>query len=252
MFKKMKLAGKMSIILAAALVVVFVIQIVATAKMTSSAIMKATSAELTAIAESNGHQVQKILDAAGTTSGDIQSFLTRSYRIAAEDPAQMAMPTTAEAASMNRSEIYDRTLISLNYDVELYIRESARNTAANNEDIMGVGVMFEPYKFQDDIRDFAFYVETGSTDADVEPFGAYETYAAEDYYQQAAQAGQAIVTEPYDYNGVKMVSYAQPILHNGELQGVVMADINVTNFAKSIPPARNIPPCTPRSLTTTL
>lgn len=232
MIKKMKLTGKLSIILGFALTIVLVIQIIITTLMSSNAIINATSAELTAVAASNGHQVQQVFDAAGTTSTGIQNFLNRAYQTAEKDPSQMEMPTTEEAAGMNQSEIYKRTLTSLNYDVELYIRESARNTAANNEDIAGVGVMFEPYKFQDDIRDFAFYVDAGNTDADVKPYGSYEFYSSEIYYQESAKSGKAIVTEPYDYDGRKIVTYAQPILHNGELQGVVVADINVSNFSK--------------------
>ena len=40
------------------------------------------------------------------------------------------------------SEIYGNTLTSLNYDVEVFLRENARNTAKHNRDIAGVGVMF--------------------------------------------------------------------------------------------------------------
>lgn len=115
----------------------------------------------------------------------------------------------------------------------LYIRENARNAAATNDDLAGVGVMFEPYAFQDVMRNFAFYVEVENADADVKPFGTYETYSAEIYYQDAVSSGQAVVTDPYEYNGTRMVSYATPIIHNGELQGVTMADINVSNFDKA-------------------
>lgn len=241
MFKKMKLASKLAVVIGACLAVIFTVLIVLTAMMYSNAINNSVSSELTAISQANSQQVQQIFDAAGTVASDIQSYLLRSYKIAEKDPSQTLMPATEEAASMNQSEIYGRTLTSLNYDMELYIRESARNTAANNDDIAGVGVMFEPYAFQKDMKDFAFYVEAGKADEDVEPFGTYETYSSEVYYQEAASLKQAIVTDPFDYNGIKMVTYAVPIIHNGVLEGVVMADINVSNFAKVNSTSENYP-----------
>lgn len=232
MFKKMKLAPKMAVVIGTCLAVIFVILIGLTVRMSGTAIGNAVTSELLAVSEANGQQIQQIFDAAGTVAKDMQSYLNRAYKIADTDPSQMLMPATEEAANMNQSEIYGRTLTSLNYDVELYIRETARNTAADNDDIAGVGVMFEPYAFQDDMKDFAFYVEAGNADADVEPFGAYEDYSSEIYYKDAATAGKAIVTDPYDYNGNRMVSYATPIIYNGQLQGVVMADILIANFKK--------------------
>lgn len=232
MLKKMKLAPKLAIVIGTCLTVIFAVLILLTAIMSGSAINAAVSGELRAISRSNALQIQQIFDVAGTTADDIEAYLNRSYQIAEEDPSQMLMPTTEEAANMNQSEIYKRTLTSLNYDVELYIRETARNTAATNEDIAGVGVMFEPYAFQEDMRDFAFYVETGKATEDVEPFGSYETYSTETYYREAASTGVAVVTDPYEYNGNRMVSYAKPIIHKGKLQGVTMADINISNFDK--------------------
>ncbi len=112
------------------------------------------------------------------------------------------------------------------------MRETAKNTALHNEDIEGVGVMFEPFSFQKDMPDFAFYVDKANVDAKIQPFGVYSDYSQEIYYQAAAQEKITVVTDPYEYNGVTMVSYATPILHQGSLKGVVMADINVNNFSK--------------------
>lgn len=232
MFKKMKLAPKLAVVIGACLAVIFMILIGLTVRMSGTAISNSVTSELLAVSQANGQQIQQIFDSAGTVAKDMQSYLYRAYKIADTDPSQMLMPTTEEAEGMTQSEIYGRTLTSLNYDVELYIRETARNTAADNDDIAGVGVMFEPYAFQDDMKDFAFYVEAGNADADVEPFGTYEDYSSEIYYKDAAASGKATVTEPYDYNGNKLVSYATPIIYDGQLQGVVMADIFISNFNK--------------------
>lgn len=232
MFKKLKLSQKLSIVIGICLTVILSILITLTAVMSGRAINTSVSDELAAISRGNALEIQQVFDAAETVATNIEHYLNRSYKIADEDPSQMLMPTTEEAASMNQSEIYQRTLTSLNYDVELYLRENARNAAATNQDLAGVAVMFEPYAFQDDMKDFAFYVDEESADDDVVPFGVYEDYSAEGYYKDAATAGTAIVTSPYEYNGKRLVSYATPVIHNGQLQGVIMADINISHFDK--------------------
>ncbi|MEG1943062.1 MAG: methyl-accepting chemotaxis protein, partial [Angelakisella sp.] len=140
--------------------------------------------------------------------------------------------TEAESTKICQSTIYGKTLSPLSYDVEQYIVTTARNTAVNNEDIAGMGAMFESSAFQVDIPSYAFYISEENATGKVEPFGEYSAYSKENYYREAASAMQAIVTDPYDFNGVKMVSYATPILDGTTLKGVVMADVKVANFSK--------------------
>lgn len=232
MFKKINLASKLAIIIGVILTIIFVLLIAVTAVLSGSSIMAATAAELNAISQSNAHQIQQVFDAAGMVAENMESYLEKNYRIAAEDPTQTIMPKSLEAIQMCWSSIYDQPLSPLNYDVEQYLSESARSTAINNADIAGIGAMFEPYMFQNDIEDYAFYVDQSNATGDIEPFETYAEYSKEIYYQDAVNARQAIVTSPYDSNGTKMVSYASPIIYNNEIKGVVMADINVSNFNK--------------------
>lgn len=232
MFKKMKLAPKMATVIGLFLAFIFVILITVTAMLSSSAITNAVSGELTAISNSNGQQVQQIFDAAGTVAISTQNYLEKAFRMAEEDPSLSILPTTEEGAYMCTSAIYGKVLTPLSYDVETFLCETARNTAVNNPDIAGVGAMFEPFKFQFNIRDYAFYVDESNATGNIESFGDYATYSKEAYYQIAADSRQTVVTGPYDFEGKTLVSYSAPILSNGELQGVVMADINVNNFSK--------------------
>ncbi len=41
-----------------------------------------------------------------------------------------------------------------------------------------------------------------------------------------------MVTDPYAYNGITMVTYASPVIYNNVLKAVVMTDIKVNNFDK--------------------
>lgn len=232
MFKKMKLAPKLSLTIGGVLSLILVILIGSTVFMTRRAISASTYEQLEALSKSNAIEIQTIFDEAETVAKDMESYLEQAYKTAADNPSWLVVPTDPAAIELCKSSIYDNVLTPTNYDIEVYLRETARSSAANNEDLAGVGVMFEPNQFQTDIRDYAFYVSEENSDQDVQPFGPYETYSNEIYYQMAASAKKAVVTEPYEYNGVTMVSYANPVMYNAQLKGVVMGDIKVNNFDK--------------------
>ena len=232
MLNKMKLAPKLALVIGSVLSLVLIVLISITAVMSKSAISASTYSELAAISETNGLEIQQIFDAAETVAVNIEYYMERAYKTVQADPSQNVKPTDPAAMELCKSEIYGNTLTSLNYDVEVFLRENARNTAKYNKDIAGVGVMFEPYAFQQDIRDYAFYVNEAAADQDIAPFGSYDSYSQEDYYKNALTTKTSNVSDPYEYNGATLVTYASPILNNGKVQGVVMADINVANFSK--------------------
>lgn len=232
MFKKRKLATKLAVAIGGFLIFIFIILIGTTSVLSSTAITNAVSGELSSISDSNGRQIQQIFDAAGSVSADMQNYVEKAFKIADEHPGQTLVPVVPEVAELCQSTIYNQVLTPLNFRAENYLCETARNSVSSNPDIMGVGMMFEPYKFQQNLRDYAFYVDKASVNKDMAPFGTYEDYSKEVYYKMAADARVPVVTEPYSYNGVTMVTYACPILYKNKVQGVTMADINVTNFKK--------------------
>lgn len=232
MLKKMKLASRLAMVIGIVLTVIFTILIIITITMSSSAIAKATYGELNAISNSNSRQIQEIFDSARTVASNMVSYLERAYKNAEEDKELSVMPTDPAAIALCRSNIYDKTLTPLNYDVEVYLSENARNCTLYNDDIEGVGVMFEPYKFQYDMRDYSFYVDESSANDDIASYGTYDTYSQEADYKQAVSSMKDVVTEPYEADGMTLVSYATPITYNNEVMGVAMADIDMASFSK--------------------
>lgn len=232
MLKKLKLTQKLAVIIGVILAVSLTVLVGITVKMSEKAITEATYGELDAICNSNAKDIQTIFSEAETVANDIKAFLEKSFLQADANPEQAVVPTDPTVVALCQSSIYGRVLTVLNYDVETYLRETARNAAANNEDIEGVGVLFEAYKFQEDMKDYGFYISEGNASNKVEPFGAYEVYSQENYYKLAADKKESVVTDPYDYEGVSIVTFASPIIHNSDMKGVVMADINVSNFDK--------------------
>lgn len=232
MFQKMKLASKLGAVIGFFLAAIFLILIAVTAMVSGSAITTGVSGELTAIAKSNSIKVQQIFDAAGTVANNMQAYLENACEEGESSAERMKLPSDPAVAGLFQSSIYGQALTPLNYEVETFLTATARNSAVMNEDIVGVGAMFELYKFQSDIRDYAFRVTKNNESGVIEPFGNYSTYSGEEYYKTAATTKKSTVTPPYEYNGIIMVSYASPILKGSEVQGVVLADINVSNFKK--------------------
>ncbi len=233
MLKKMKLSWKLSLIIGAVLALVFTVLVFVTAILSKNAISSAVNGELGNQANLNAVQIQQVFDQAELVASNMQNYLDGVYKSTTQSPEAAAIPTApAELVKTLQSEIYGQTLSKINYNAEKYLSESAKNVVLNNEDIEGVGVMFEPYKFQSNIKSYAFYVNKESAGKDLNSFGAYEEYSKNDYYAGPAESGQAYVTDVYEYEGVRMVTCGVPILYNNQLQGVVMADINVDHFER--------------------
>ncbi len=232
MFKKMKLAPKLALAIGSMLTVILVILIGITVSLSRSAISASTNSELMEISKSNSQQIQRIFDEAESVAQNMQHYLEQSYKTAKENPAWAVIPSVPEARDLCESSIYNEVLTPISYDVEVFLRETARSTAAYSKDLAGVGVMFEPYKFQSNLRGYAFYISEDNIDQEIQPYGVYETYSQEIYYKMAAEGKKPVVTDPYEYEGNTLVSYACPVFNNNDFTGVVVADIKVNNFDK--------------------
>ena len=232
MFNKLKLSAKLATAIGGILTVIFAILILVTTSTAKRAISNTTFGQLTVLSRSNAIEIQNIFDAAKTVSVDIGKYYERMYNANISDPAQSTIPTTPEAIAISISSIYGNIITPLNYDLELYLRETARNAALFNEDIAGVGVMFEPYAFQSDMPNYAFYISDKNANKDVTPFGDYNTYSQESYYKDAMSSKTSTVTDPYEFEGTKVVTYATPIIRDNNAIGVVAVDIDLTNFDK--------------------
>lgn len=230
--KKLKLATKLAILIGAILLGVFIVLITVSVSLSGNAINRSVTGELSAISQTNAQKIQQIFDSATTAAKDMQAYLEKAYERETTDPQAAILPQEPAAMAICTSTIYNKTLTPLAYEAELYLTETAKNTAIANADIAGMGAMFEPNQFTSSIRDYAFYISEDDTNKDVEPFGTYETYSKESYYQEAIAAKTPIVTEPYEFNGEMLVSAANPIIYNGVLKGVITADLNIANFSK--------------------
>ncbi|KKH95729.1 ATPase [Methanosarcina sp. 1.H.T.1A.1] len=141
-------------------------------------------------------------------------------------------------AHMKANQAVARTLALTMAEYEASDREEAigilENVLEGNPSLIGVYLGYEPNAF--DGRDLD-YVNTSGHDATgrfvpycnkiegplvIEPLVHYDS---SDYYQLPKATGKDILTEPYFYEGIFMMSYDSPIFKDGEFAGIAGVDV---------------------------
>lgn len=224
-FSNLKLAAKTSIttgmILAASLTLLIAISAVQAGK----AVSKAINGEFSGISAQNGLMVQAVINDASGTARNLQDYLNRAYN----DREAMGDWKSTD----RKSKLYNAQLKEINYAIENYILNSAWSTVGNNPDIYGIGAFFEPGKFDPAVKDYSLYVDkTAAENKTAVSLGAYSEYSSQDYYRVARETKASYITDPYTYEGVMMSTITYPIMKGDEVIGVILADINVSNFSK--------------------
>lgn len=234
-FKNLKLAAKTSIGVAAVLVVLLTMLVVTAIWGTSNVLIRTINSELTNVATQNGIMVQNILGNASATAKDLQSYLENAF--AENEQIVKNPPRDAEGKitrfETKRSRIYSAYLMEHNYEVETYMLNTMWSAVGNDDDIVGIGVFFEPNAFDTAKKDYTVYV--GNDDAknrSAQSYGEYSYYGSQDYYTEAANSKKSVFTDPYQDQGVTMITASYPVICNGAVKGVIVVDINVDNFSK--------------------
>ncbi|MGM0770340.1 MAG: sensor histidine kinase [Halobacteriota archaeon] len=112
-----------------------------------------------------------------------------------------------------------------------------------NPQLVGLYVGYEPNAFDgrdsefigteghDETGRFLPYWNTINGPISVEPLEDYET---SEYYQLPKKLNQKVITEPYFYRGILMVSYVSPIIRNGEFVGIGGVDVSLEYFDETM------------------
>lgn len=149
--------------------------------------------------------------------------MTRMYEIYSQQVASNTVDLT-----LKLSDVCNKRILAINKQTEEYISNTIMAAVSNNPDIMAAGIFFDKYAFDPNVEDYVLYVQSSDTSSYVQI--PYDEYSLAEYYSVAMQTQKPHFTEPYDFNGTKMISGSFPIISNGKTQGVVSVDINVSNF----------------------
>ena len=223
MLKKMKLKTKLTAVIGGVLAVIFFALIAVTIFMSSASIRKQIVEELSVMAAANGSEIQSGFDTVDIVAQNIQDYIDRVYGTKRESVGLV------EASQLRwESNLYKgRTMTPGGYDTEQFILETARNAVRNNPELEGLGVMFEPYQFQENMDTYGFYITTDSADSEIEPYASYQEYAGEDSYKIPLQEGRVYVSQPWNQGDKLVVAYGSPISYENNIIGVVIASVNL-------------------------
>lgn len=241
MIQNLKLSTKISVILCFVLTIIFTSFILISSFSTQSGIKKATYGELEETAYLNSNIIQNIVEKAQMGEDSIDTYLLDTFN-----------QTSQSNLSFGEGNIVNDDLYSSIYpskkltrdlkDAENFMISTAVNTVAASNDIIGMGVFFEPNAYSDNIENYSFYVDENKN-INVDYVGDYSQYSKEAYYKDAVKEGATIFTKPYvfDSTGVSMVSMSKPIIVSGKTKGVIITDIANKNFSQITQTNKNYP-----------
>ena len=222
-FHDRPLAYKLSVAVALLLVICMSLMILISAVIAGRSLNKTVSGEFNGIATENALIVQSVIDTASNTATTIQNYMLDRYDEYSKN---------GYSGEVAKSEVYDVDLQEMNKRIEEFLISMAASTVTNNEAIDGVGVFFEPNAFDPAVKDYTVYVSVDDAkNGTVQSYGSYDSYGSQDYYKKAAETKQDCFTDPYEDQGIKMVSASFPIVYNDEVQGVILVDINLAAFS---------------------
>ncbi|MBR6756553.1 MAG: HAMP domain-containing protein [Peptococcaceae bacterium] len=243
-FKKseLSLAAKLAIAIGIGLIIIFIALTIGTGYVLRNSLQDASNSELMAIAQDNGHQVAAIIEEAGSAALDLEAATINEFKEIDKLPQKNVIPPRPEIQTLFFSNVFNQNLKIMNHGIETYLTKTSVNIVGANEDIVGIGIFFEPYALQDDIHAYAYYVDkTAAANNKVVPYGDYNSYKNEVFYQEPITAGTTVITSPYEFRGEMVVSYAMPIIYNGVTKGVVEVDVLTSIFEKLNVANKNFP-----------
>lgn len=224
--KNLKLSAKISLIIGIILFIMLALLITVSSIQAGKALTQTIDGEFGGIAAQNGIMIQTIIDTAASAAQTMQDYLMNAYDTSAKQADE-------EREDTGRSQIYNVDMTQLSYDVEHFILNTAWSLIKYNDDIVGVGALFEPGAFDEAVKEYSVYISTEDAEKrSGTSLGTYSTYSKEEYYTRAKESRQPCIIKPYTFNGILMTSIAYPILYNDEVKGVFVVDINVSNFSK--------------------
>ena len=174
-----------------------------------------------------------------STAVIIGTVTSQEEKLAYEKSIEMAANYANQFdAQMEANQAVARTLALTMSEYDAADREEATDILERileeNPQLIGVYLGYEPNAFDGKDRE---YVNAYGHDATgrfvpycnkiegtmtIEPLVHYDT---SDYYQLPKASGKDILTEPYFYEGVFMVSYDSPIFKDGEFAGIAGVDV---------------------------
>ncbi|MEM1486239.1 methyl-accepting chemotaxis protein [Oscillospiraceae bacterium PP1C4] len=221
---KKSISTKMALSIGVVTVLILTILTVSAVLMSKTMVSRGVMGEFEAIARANGKIVQSMLESANQVNKNILTYHEKVY----VDPA-----TEEEHIheSTQMSSVYGVHLTEEVFEIEKYYTNLLSSTVKNNNVFYGMGIFFEPYAFDSDIKDYAIYIDRDNAESKSDKsFAFIDDYSNNEWYSGAIDTESQYITKPFEYKGTTLVSVATPLMHNGKAVGVVLTDIDAKEF----------------------
>lgn len=213
--------------MAVTLIVSFIILTALIAFLARKALTETVNAGLFDIAAGNASRMQNALDDTTLVAENMQTYIEREY--------DRGGTMTEEEKGIGTSMLYGIECSGLNATVESHLINEMWSVILNSDNIMSMGFQFEPYAYDSRIESFSTYLtEEDAKNLTCAPFADYNTYSQEVYYKIPKETRKPYFTEPYEFDGIKRVIAAYPIMYQGDFQGSVTVNIRVERFGELV------------------
>ena len=216
---KKKLSTRLSINIAI-LVIAFMAAIIAIAVlMSSNFVSEGSSGQFSAYAKQNAIQIGAMLSEAENAAEGLRSSVTATY-------------TDSNTASDETSDsvVYGQKVNAKCKQIENDAINTGWNAVSSSESLIGLGVFFEPYALDKGIEKYAVYIDKSMAQSKTVSMYTDDYFTAA-YYKSAVESNQIVITDPFMYGDIYMVSVAYPISVNDKVVGAVIADISMNSFS---------------------
>ncbi|OON92119.1 MAG: hypothetical protein ATN34_04865 [Epulopiscium sp. Nele67-Bin002] len=147
-------------------------------------------------------------------------------------------------SDMVTSSVYNNLLIPSELaDTESYLVNNMWGSITEDRLVNAIGVYFEPYIFSSNKEIYAFDVSyLNLNNNQLKVYQNYNDYALQEYYQVPKSSGEIFVSNTWvNAYGEHILSVSVPVIINGSVAGVVVADISLSAFDDTILVDENYP-----------
>lgn len=213
-----KLSTKLAVTTAFAVLITMTALIAVAVMLSSKSVSKGTNGEMGAYAKQNSLQIQSMLNEAADAADGLKAYIISNYQGVSSDEEKT-----------QTSAVYNTSLLRSCKDIEEFAIETGWRKVKASESLIGLGMFFEPYAFDSNIERYSIYIDENM--AQSQSVAMYtEDYTTQAYYMDAVKNNKPVITEPFTWNGIYMVSIAYPIDVNGKVVGAVISDISMDSF----------------------
>lgn len=226
-FKNAKLASKIAVSVGTLMSAMLILLVIISVTLANTSLKKAIDGEVLGLAEQTGLEVQAAIDRAAASAQDIQDYLNNEYN------NFYSKNGGVYKGNKVLSKVYTTTKIeAFNAEMENYLLNTAWSVINGSDFISGVGFFFEPDAFDPNIKDYSFYVSSADAQNKRGTPVSYDEFSGKDYYIAAKNNQEIFYTDAYVYDGSATITASYPFVYDGELQGIVLVDINVAQFGE--------------------